>query len=743
VASERATLRDARNGRPKGVWRDAEAALDDARAAHSALRLEQAALDADVDRLHALEEEHAHAESAVPWASSTRLAEEARAQLAGIERARAARDALASRHAAVGQQAKLLLDQVHRDAEDAQRLADGRVELQAAGRAAEQAAAVLDAALRIRDTRLGQRRAVRAMHEAARDAAARRALRARTARLQHEVADIEASLARLRTLDETARDCQRRLAVPETLEADLIALRDLEIALAAADLRRKASATKLAYALPARHMLRVGQDTLHGQGEILLTEATGILLPDGGALTITPGGEELADASERAASLRARRQWLLGRVGTADLQEAEALWQRARQTRAEWALIQREMAMHAPQGRAALESALHEARVQWREALSRLAVDPVSGALDEAARQAPSGEPMADGAGTAAPACIETTDVHGDLEYKEAQGAPAPQPSDAAEADELARLVAELAALDAACDDAQANLARAQADAQARRATYAALQTRLQADTSAYEAAERVGARDTKQLALAEARDLHEALGRQLAQADAAIAAQRPETVRQDLERYEQSARLARERHAERHRQLLLLRGRLEQAGAAGLGERLAAAHALVQRAQRRVDEFARQAQALELLYTTLTEARNEALRRVQAPLTRRIDHYVGLLFPQARLACSESLAPGRIIRGDDTGDIVELSYGTQEQLGLLARLAYADLLKEAGKPTLLLLDDALVHTDGQRREKLKRALYDAGTRHQILIFTCHGEAWEDLGVEARALPGL
>lgn len=72
--------------------------------------------------------------------------------------------------------------------------------------------------------------------------------------------------------------------------------------------------------------------------------------------------------------------------------------------------------------------------------------------------------------------------------------------------------------------------------------------------------------------------------------------------------------------------------------------------------------------------------------------------------------------------------------------MGVVARLAYADLLQEAGKPTLLILDDALVHTDQERLAQMKRVLYDAATRHQILILSCHPHAWQDLGVAARRL---
>ena len=57
------------------------------------------------------------------------------------------------------------------------------------------------------------------------------------------------------------------------------------------------------------------------------------------------------------------------------------------------------------------------------------------------------------------------------------------------------------------------------------------------------------------------------------------------------------------------------------------------------------------------------------------------------------------------------------------------------DLLREAGKPTLVILDDTLVQSDSERLEDMKRILFDAASRHQILLFTCDPEKWQDLGV--------
>ena len=123
------------------------------------------------------------------------------------------------------------------------------------------------------------------------------------------------------------------------------------------------------------------------------------------------------------------------------------------------------------------------------------------------------------------------------------------------------------------------------------------------------------------------------------------------------------------------------------------------------------------------------------------------MNHYLQLLFPQAHLEIDETLSPGPLTRigpaGAESGAFEALSFGAREQMGVINRLAYADLLREAGRPTLIILDDALVHSDEERLAAMKRILFDAGTRHQILLFTCHPEAWRDLGVSARSMDGL
>ena len=94
-------------------------------------------------------------------------------------------------------------------------------------------------------------------------------------------------------------------------------------------------------------------------------------------------------------------------------------------------------------------------------------------------------------------------------------------------------------------------------------------------------------------------------------------------------------------------------------------------------------------------------------------------------------------------VRGIESGAFEALSFGAREQMGVISRLAYADLLQEAGRPTLIILDDALVHSDEERLAQMKRVLFDAAARHQILLFTCHPVNWRDLGVSPRSLQAI
>ena len=62
---------------------------------------------------------------------------------------------------------------------------------------------------------------------------------------------------------------------------------------------------------------------------------------------------------------------------------------------------------------------------------------------------------------------------------------------------------------------------------------------------------------------------------------------------------------------------------------------------------------------------------------------------------------------------------------GTQEQIAVLVRLAFAEMLAEQGHPATVVLDDALVFSDDQRMNRMFDILSMAGAKVQVLIFTC------------------
>jgi DNA repair exonuclease SbcCD ATPase subunit len=227
----------------------------------------------------------------------------------------------------------------------------------------------------------------------------------------------------------------------------------------------------------------------------------------------------------------------------------------------------------------------------------------------------------------------------------------------------------------------------------------------------------------------------------------AAIDENAAEDHRQDEARFRKSAELMRQQCQQLKDSLNDTKAWVRSRGADGVDDQVAQRRRDVEQAERRVNEQAHQARAWDHLLKLLKEERKQLTQRLQEPLQRRVDHYLRRLFPNGGLQVDEELSP-RSLRTDVQHaaageDFSALSFGTKEQIGILSRLAYADLLKEAGRPTLLIFDDILVHADEARLDAMKRVLVDAATRHQILLLSCHPERWRDLPVLPRRLDAL
>lgn len=137
----------------------------------------------------------------------------------------------------------------------------------------------------------------------------------------------------------------------------------------------------------------------------------------------------------------------------------------------------------------------------------------------------------------------------------------------------------------------------------------------------------------------------------------------------------------------------------------------------------------------LKELATTLEAARNEARDRYFEPVLAELRPLLRMLWPDAELRFDgESLLPTALVRDGREEPLSILSGGTQEQIALLVRLAFARLLAARGHHAPIIFDDALVYTDDDRIEKMFNALHAQASGQQIIVLSCRQRAFRDLG---------
>ncbi len=140
------------------------------------------------------------------------------------------------------------------------------------------------------------------------------------------------------------------------------------------------------------------------------------------------------------------------------------------------------------------------------------------------------------------------------------------------------------------------------------------------------------------------------------------------------------------------------------------------------------------EAAVLTLLRDTLAEAEREARERYVAPVLRRVTPYLQALLPGVEISLGDDLQITHLTRQAGVEDLDRLSDGTVEQVAVLLRLAYADLLVDRGKPAMMILDDALAYSDSHRLEAMFDTLTRASERMQILVLTCRTDIFSRLG---------
>ena len=505
-------------------------------------------------------------------------------------------------------------------------------------------------------------------------------------RLTAEKEDLDARLKQARAAEAARCRCQTQRDAIRVTADSLDALRRVEHDRALAEVRLHAAATRVDHRLQPSAPVRLAGEPIRGEGSILVTETSALEVDGVGTFTIHPGGEDLdrlhAQVQEHAQTLRNRLAELdAGDIGAAEraLNTRQALDSEAREHKARLSGL-------APHGLGGLEERLASIDSQRRLLLAKLG----------------------EGAKASGDAVALEREL-GEL------------------ADTIATLEAELVERQRLFTERREAVVEADAGARS-------MQAHAQALAVALETARKASSEDKLAAALADAERAVQLGEQQLAALKRTLEAENPDTAVLEVERCERVLSQVRGDIARLEGEVNDLSVELNALGQRGLAEELAQVESDYAAVQRELSHIEAQALAVDLLYRTLDAALRSAKEALAQPVIARLAPYLRQLLPGAEPSISEDMVLTGIRRESAAEPFADLSIGTREQLAVLVRLAYADLLSEQGIPVTVILDDALVNSDDERRDRMKAILFQAAKRYQVLVLTCHEREYRDAG---------
>jgi uncharacterized protein YhaN len=213
-----------------------------------------------------------------------------------------------------------------------------------------------------------------------------------------------------------------------------------------------------------------------------------------------------------------------------------------------------------------------------------------------------------------------------------------------------------------------------------------------------------------------------------------------PDAIRSRLKTTADALKRLDEQIASADREISGLRGRLDALGEKGLGERVAGleAESLIARIRLRAVED--EANSLRVLHSVLGDAEHDANEAFLEPVVQRVQPYLNRVMPGSRVQLGTDLGLQGLRRAGIVEPFESLSVGVREQVSVITRVAFADMLADQGVHAPIILDDALVYADDQRFADTLTTLAIAAERHQIIILTCHEDRYIRLGSSIKRL---
>lgn len=431
---------------------------------------------------------------------------------------------------------------------------------------------------------------------------------------------------------------------------------------------------------------------------IQAVEPATIVIPDRGRMIVDPAIKDrdklIAQQHDASSKLRAA----LDAAGASSIQDAEDQHVRRQKLLEKAELARQEAALHAP-------------ATDDYDAGARPLADYIEGLRQILAREKDELGLQELPAKSAAQTALRSAEEHAE-EIRHGLATAQAQLSGLDET--LGRLQTELGAAKARCEDADARLKKRREECQ--KAEDACPDTKLQADI------------DAARYALSAQE-----------QAVSGLEAQRTdETVPQldaRIGRLDKAIRERRDKRANLREKIAGLKSRVEALEGAGLDESIEQKAREMELCEQECRRFDRDVEVLTLMLSTLRAAERDAKERYLSPVLKRVRPYLQLLFPGAEIAIDENLHITGVLRQAGYEEAFHhLSMGTQEQIAVLVRLAFAEMLVEQGHPATVILDDALVFSDDRRISRMFDILNIAARNVQVIIFTCREQLFEELG---------
>jgi uncharacterized protein YhaN len=465
--------------------------------------------------------------------------------------------------------------------------------------------------------------------------------------------------------------------------------------------RRSAAATLITFDIPPERLSGIeldGEPLSAEQRSLRAIAATTIAIPERGRITIEPAVQDRNRLLSQEREAKAKLQDELDRVGTATVIDAEDQHARRQKLLQEAELARQEAELHAP--------VTHE-----REAGAQALADYIEGLRQILTRET------------------------GELGLQEL-----PEQQDAENSfrnvqEHAADVRHALANVRATLSGPEEALSELQTEFGTVRARYEDCSERLEKLQHQLEMAEKELSDEQLLACIEGARTELSAQTKAVAELQARRTDETLPQLEARIARLEQALKDRRNKRENLNVKISGLRSHVEALEGAGLDE-------AIQQKERELELYEedrircdREVKVLTLLLSTLRAAEREAKERYLSPVLNRLRPYLRLLFPGADVTMDENLHIVGVVRAAGYAeDFDHLSMGTQEQIAVLVRLAFSEMLVEQGRPATVILDDALVFSDDRRMRCMFDILNMAARKVQVIILTCREQLFEELG---------